>query len=141
MNKKVEKYKRLSNADRSDNIVCIFLLLPFMFFFTVFVLVPVLSSAVLSFFDYDMVSTPIFTGLDNYIRMFTGDTVFVTVLGNTLKFAVVTGPISFLLAFILAWLINEFPPLIRGFLAFLFYSPALVGNAYFIWQILFSGDS
>ena len=141
MNKKVEKYKRLSNSDRSDNIVCIFLLLPFMFFFTVFVLVPVLSSAVLSFFDYDMVSTPIFTGLDNYIRMFTGDTVFVTVLGNTLKFAVVTGPISFLLAFILAWLINEFPPLIRGFLAFLFYSPALVGNAYFIWQILFSGDS
>ena len=141
MNKKVEKYKRLSTADRSDNIVCIFLLFPFMFFFTVFVLVPVISSAVLSFFDYDMVSTPIFTGLDNYIRMFTGDSVFITVLGNTLKFAVVTGPISFLLAFVLAWLINEFPPLIRGLLAFLFYSPALVGNAYFIWQILFSGDS
>ena len=141
MNKKAEKYKRLSTADRSDNIVCIFLLLPFMFFFTDFVLVPVISSAVLSFFDYDMVSTPIFTGLDNYIRMFTGDSVFITVLGNTLKFAVVTGPISFLLAFVLAWLINEFPPLIRGLLAFLFYSPALVGNAYFIWQILFSGDS
>ena len=26
-------------------------------------------------------------------------------------------------------------------LSFLFYSPALVGNGYFIWQIMFSGDS
>ena len=136
-----QKYKKLQVSDKSDNIVCLFLLLPFMALFTIFVLVPVVSSIVLSFFDYDMVSTPIFCGLQNYMRMFTDDGVFLTVLGNTLKFAVVTGPISFLLAFLLAWLINEFPPFVRGLLAFLFYSPALVGNAYFIWQILFSGDS
>jgi len=38
-------------------------------------------------------------------------------------------------------MINEFRPGVRSFLSFLFYSPALVGNVYFIWQILFSGDS
>lgn len=116
-------------------------LLPFLALFFLFVLLPMLSSVVLSLFDYDMVSTPIWVGLKNYIRMFTGDQVFLTVLGNTLKFAVVTGPLSYILAFLLAWMINEFSPIVRSILAFLFYAPALVGNAYFIWQIIFSGDS
>ena len=38
-------------------------------------------------------------------------------------------------------MINEFGPKTRSLLSFLFYSPALVGNGYFIWQIMFSGDS
>ena len=116
-------------------------LFPFLLLFFLFILLPIISSVVLSLFDYDMVSTPIWVGLENYIRMLTGDKVFFTVLGNTLKFAVVTGPISFILAFLLAWMINEFTPIVRSILAFLFYAPALVGNAYFIWQIIFSGDS
>lgn len=135
------KGKSLKKDNRSEERVCYLLLMPFMLLFALFILIPVLSSAVLSFFDYDVVSSPIFVGFKNYIRMFTGDQVFLKALGNTLKFAVITGPISFLLAFVLAWLINEFNPFTRGILAFLFYSPALVGNAYFIWQIMFSGDS
>ena len=133
--------RKRSGADRKDNILCWILLAPFLILFGIFVLLPVLSSVVLSFFDYDTVSAPLFIGFQNYLRMFTDDSVFFKVLGNTLKFAVVTGPISFLLAFLLAWLINEFPRTLRGFLAFLFYAPALVGNAYFIWQVAFSGDS
>lgn len=130
---------RLSGA--GENTASWLLLAPFMSFFVLCTLIPVGSSIVLSFFDYDMVSTPIFTGIQNYMRMFTDDSVFFTVLGNTLKFAVVTGPLSFLLSFLLAWLINEFPHTIRSILSFLFYAPALVGNAYYIWQVAFSGDS
>ena len=114
---------------------------PFLIFFFVFNILPVLASMVLSFFDYDMVSKPIFTGLENYSRMFSGDGVFLTVLGNTLRFSIVAGPISFLLAFMLAWMINEFSRAVRVILTFIFYAPALVGNAYFIWQVFFSGDS
>lgn len=114
---------------------------PFLIFFFVFNILPVLASMVLSFFDYDMVSKPIFTGLENYSRMFSGDSVFLTVLGNTLRFSIVAGPISFLLAFLLAWMINEFSRTVRVILTFIFYAPALVGNAYFIWQVFFSGDS
>ena len=102
---------------------------------------PVLSSMVLSLFDYDMVSTPIWVGLSNYTRMFTSDETFLKVLGNTLRFSVVAGPLSFMLAFLLAWMINEFGKRIRVILTFIFYAPALVGNAYFIWQVFFSGDS
>ena len=125
----------------SDNAWYYILILPFLLLFFLFTILPMLSSVVLSLFDYDAVSAPIFVGFKNYIRMATGDKTFITVLGNTLTFAVVTGPISFILAFLLAWMINEFKPLVRSILAFLFYAPALVGNAYFIWQILFSGDS
>ena len=117
------------------------MLVPFMFFFIAFTVIPVVSSVVLSFFSYDMVSLPHFSGLENYLRMFSGDEVFPKALVNTLKFSVVTGPVSYLLAFLLAWLINEFGKTARSILSFLFYAPALVGNAYFIWQIAFSGDS
>ena len=117
------------------------MLLPFMGTFFLFNILPVLASIVLSFFDFDRVSMPIFIGLDNYIRMFTNDPVFMKTLSTTLKFAVVTGPVSYMLAFFLAWMINEFNRGLRVFLTFIFYVPALVGSGYFIWQIIFSGDS
>jgi len=125
----------------SENASYAIILIPFLSLFFIFTVLPIISSVVLSFFDYDMVSSPIFTGLQNYVRLFTGDSTFMTVFINTLKFSVITGPIGFLLSFILAWMINEFGHVMRTVLTFLFYAPALVGNAYFIWQILFSGDS
>ena len=69
------------------------------------------------------------------------DEVFVTTIKNTLIFAVITGPAGFALSFVLAWFLNEFRPLTRTVLSFMFYCPALVGNAYYIWQIAFSNDS
>lgn len=118
----------------------VILILPFLVLFLIFTIVPIIYSVVLSFFDYDVVNTPQFVGLTNYQKMFISDYEFPIAVGNTLKFAIITGPLSFAMAFILAWLINEFGPKTRSILSFLFYSPALVGNGYFIWQIMFSGD-
>jgi multiple sugar transport system permease protein len=73
--------------------------------------------------------------------MFTGDRLFPIVLKNTLVMAVILGPLSYIMAFVLAWCISEFRPMVRTFLAFLFYAPGLVGNAYFVWSIIFSGDA
>lgn len=135
--KKIKHGRTTTSEDISFYLITV----PFMLFFFLFNILPVLASMTLSFFDYDMVSSPIFTGLENYSRMFTGDDVFMKVLGNTLYFSIIAGPVSFLLAFLLAWMINEFSKTVRVILTFIFYAPALVGNAYFIWQILFSGDS
>ena len=135
------KAKGLKRMNASENRMFYLIMLPFMGLFFLFNVLPVLASMALSFFDYDMLSMPIPNGLDNYIRMFTGDDTFMKVLGNTLRFSVVAGPLSFILAFILAWMINEFSPRVRVILTFIFYAPALVGNAYFIWQVFFSGDS
>lgn len=117
------------------------MLAPFFILFFLFTILPVLSSVVLSFFDFDAVSLPRFAGLDNYMRMFLEDDIFPKALSNTLVFAVITGPIGFFLSFMLAWMVNEFGPTVRTVLSFLFYAPALTGNVYFVWQILFSGDA
>ena len=117
------------------------LLAPFFILFFLFIFLPVICSIVLSFFSFDMVSAPSFAGADNYIRMFLDDDVFLTTLKNTLLLAVLTGPAGFLLSFILAWFINEFSPRVRTVLSFMFYCPALVGNALYIWQVAFSNDS
>ena len=114
---------------------------PFILFFFVFTIIPIVSSIILSFTSYDMISSPKFVNLDNYRRLITNDTTFSVTVKNTFIFAVVSGPLGFLLAFMLAWLVNEFSPKIRAFLSFMFYAPSLVGNAYFIWQVAFSGDS
>ena len=117
------------------------LLAPFFILFFLFIFLPVICSIVLSFFSFDMVSAPSFAGADNYIRMFLDDDVFLTTLKNTLLLAVLTGPAGFLLSFILAWFINEFSPRVRTVLSFMFYCPAIVGNALYIWQVAFSNDS
>lgn len=124
-----------------EEITFFLILLPFLIAFFFFNVLPVLASMVLSFFDYDMVSAPIFISFDNYIRMFAEDEVFFKIVGTTLKFAIIVGPGGYLMAFILAWMINEFPRAVRVLLTFVFYVPSLVGNALFIWQVMFSGDS
>lgn len=117
------------------------MLAPFLIFFALFTVVPIFSSIGLSFTSYDLLSMPKFTGIDNFQRMFTGDEVFGTVVKNTLVFAIIAGPAGFLLAFVLAWFVNEFSPAVRTILSFMFYSPSLVGGAMFIWKVLFSGDA
>ena len=141
MKRKVEKEAKRRLGRSHENASFYIMLLPFAVLFFLFTILPVLSSIGLSFFSYDMISTPKWDGLQNYLRMVVGDEVFPKTVLNTLKFAVVTGPVSFFLAFLLAWFINEFKPLVRSVLAFLFYVPALTGNAYFVWQVAFSGDS
>ena len=114
---------------------------PFLVLFVLMTVLPVISSVVLSFFNFDMVSMPKFTGLDNYLRMFIQDDVFPIILKNTFVLAVLTGPLGFLLSFVLAWMINEFNTGMRTILSFMFYVPSLVGNALHIWTIIFANDS
>ena len=117
------------------------MLAPFFVFFVIFLVLPILSSIVFSFTNFDMINAPSFAGLGNYLRMFIDDDVFPVVFKNTMLFAIICGPAGFLLSFVLAWFINEFSPLVRTLLSFMFYAPALVGNAHFIWTVAFSSDS
>lgn len=117
------------------------LLAPFLIFFMLMTVLPVIASIFLSFFNFDMVSMPRFAGLENYIRMFLHDDIFPIVLKNTILLAILTGPTGFLLSFVLAWFINEFGRTARTIFSFMFYAPTLAGNAIYIWQIAFSSDS
>lgn len=110
-------------------------------FFLCFTLIPIAASVVLSFTDYNMLQTPRFVGFDNYIRLLLSDEIFVKSLSNTLLFAVITGPIGYLICFVMAWFINETGKTARPFFAFLFYSPTLAGSVFVMWTYVFSDDS
>ena len=118
-----------------------FMVLPFMFIFVLFTVVPVVASLALSFTQFNMLEAPKFVFMDNYITLFLDDELFVTALKNTLIFAAVTGPVSYLLSFVVAWFINELPPKIRAIVTLVFYAPSIAGNAYLIWTTLFSSDA
>ncbi len=117
------------------------MLLPFLLVFALFMLIPVLSAVAMSFTDFNMVQLPSFVGLDNYIRIFAEDEIFNLALKNTLLFAIITGPIGYILSFLVAWLINEFGKGIRSVITLIVYAPTLAGNVYFIWTYIFSPDS
>lgn len=139
--KKEIKRKKMSMWTSGDKISLMIMIAPFSLMFLLFMVVPIISSLALSFFSYDMINVPTFVGLSNYFRMFISDKVFSISIRNTLVFSVITGPLGFMLSFILAWMINELGPKSRTILSFLFYSPALMGNVLMIWQVMFSGDS
>ena len=83
---------------------------PYMILFLILTVIPVVTAIALSFTYFNMLEAPKFIGLENYARMFLDDDVFPKVLKNTLLFALITGPVSYCISFLSAWLINEFPP-------------------------------
>ena len=116
------------------------LLAPYMLLFGLFTVVPVLISVLLSFTYFNMLEFPRFIGWQNYTRLFLEDDIFLIAIKNTLLFAVITGPISYIACFIFAWIINELPPKARAVMTLVFYAPSISGNIYFIWLMIFSGD-
>lgn len=133
--------KHANRIQRQYNVPAIVFTMPFLLLFTVFTILPILSSVGLSFTYFNMLQPPTFIGLDNYVRLLLEDDVFLIALRNTLLFALITGPLSYILSFVFAWFINDFPRGLRTFLTFLFYAPSLAGNVYFIWTYIFSDDS
>ena len=134
------KMKQLGK-DVRQNSVSYLMMLPYMIFFALFTIAPVVVSIVLSFTDYDMVQAPVFVGLENYFQIFLNDEYFIVSLKNTLIFAIILGPASYVICFLVAWLINELKPLARAFVTALFYIPTIVGAAgWGVWRLIFSSD-
>lgn len=121
--------------------VSVFFALPFLTLFFIFVVIPVFTAVVISFTRYSILNPPEFVGLQNYLRLFLKDEIFINALKFTLLFAVISAPLSMLACLIVAWMINDFPPIMRAVLTFVFYAPSLSGGAVAIWQLIFSGDS
>ena len=127
--------------EMKNNKTAYFMLAPFMLLFIIFTVLPVVLSIFLSLTDFNMLQMPHFLGIDNYMRLFLDDEIFILAIQNTLIFAAITGPVSYILALLVAWFINELPPKIRAVVTLVFYAPSISGNAYLIWKTLFSSDS
>lgn len=113
---------------------------PYFILFLIFSIAPVLVSMGLSFTYFNMLEAPQFIGWSNYLKLFLEDDIFLIALKNTLFFAVITGPFSYILCLLFAWIINEFKGKLRAFLTLIFYAPSICGQAYLIWTIILTGD-
>ena len=123
------------------NKVAYLMIAPYMLIFTCFTLIPVALSMILSFTDFNMLEMPSRFNLDNYIRLFLDDDIFLIALKNTFIFAVIVGPASYIMSFMVAWFINELSPKIRAIVTLIFYAPSISGQVYLVWGTLFSSDS
>lgn len=117
-----------------------YLIAPYTFLFIIFTVVPVIMSLALSFTYFNLLEFPSFIGWDNYMNLFVNDDVWMVAIKNTAILAVVTGPLSYIMAFVFAWLINELRPLLRSFMTLVFYAPSISGNVYLVWKLIFSSD-
>ena len=114
---------------------------PYAVIFTVFTVIPVVLAIVMSFTYFNLLEPPQFRGLFNYMRLFLDDDVFWLSMKNTLIFALLTGPLSYFLCLVFAWLINELPVRARNLFTLVFYAPSISGALYVIWSFIFSGDA
>jgi len=133
----------VSELKRSDGKWIVAFLGPYAVIFTIFIIVPIIIAVLLSFTNFNTIQFPDFVGLKNYISLFTYDEVFMQyVLPNTIKFALIVGPLGYALSFFLAWMLAQIPRVPRTILALIIYSPSMtVGVAMqVIWLTIFSGD-
>lgn len=129
-------------TDQQGKIAYMFLM-PYIILFTIFILVPVITAIMLSFTFFDVINMPKFTGLQNYISLFTQDTVFLKyVIPNTFYFAIVVGIGGYVLSFLLAYSLAQLQKAPRTLLSLAIYTPSMLGQVFIgvVWKTIFSGD-
>lgn len=115
---------------------------PFIIGFLMFMIVPMLLSLYYSFCDYNILSPPVWTGLSNYVKIFTADSRFVKTIGVTFFFAFFSVPLRLVFALLVALLLlrnTKMTPLYRA----LYYLPSIIGGSVavaILWKRMFAMD-
>jgi len=115
---------------------------PFLLLFTIFTILPVGISMALSVTNYNMMEAPSFIGLTNFKLLILDDKEFLIAMKNTMIFALISGPISFIASFLMAWLINNLRKM-RNVFSLAFYAPSITSGVAMgtVWMYFFSSDS
>ena len=134
----MNRIKRLANQ---KNTAGYFFTLPFIIGFFMFLVVPMGMSLYYSFCDYNILSPPVFTGLENFKHMLQDATFFKT-LKVTFFFAFVSFPLKLLFALFVAMLLLKNSKL-SGFYRAAYYLPSIIGGSVAVsvlWKRMFSSD-
>ncbi|MFZ5967789.1 MAG: carbohydrate ABC transporter permease [Bacillota bacterium] len=114
--------------------------MPWILGFLIFTTYPFVTSLVLSFTKYDIISSPKFIGFANYVRMFTEDQDFWKSLTATFKYVFLTVPLKLAFALFIAFILN-FKLKGISFYRTAYYVPSILGANVAIavlWRFLFS---
>lgn len=116
---------------------------PFYITFSLFIIAPTVAAIMLSFTHFNAIEPPRFAGWANFKLLLTQDLVFWKhAIPNTLQFAILVGPLGYLLSFALAWLITQLPSKLRVWYTLAMYTPSLTAGIAMavVWIVVFSGD-
>ncbi|MGN7454125.1 carbohydrate ABC transporter permease [Paenibacillus pasadenensis] len=115
---------------------------PFVIGFLAFTLIPMFISLYLSFTSYNLFSAPRWIGLDNFVKMFTGDPKYMNSLRVTFLYVFVGVPLRLMFALFIAMLLNNGSRLI-GTYRTLFYLPSIIGGSVAVsimWRNIFGSE-
>jgi multiple sugar transport system permease protein len=140
--------KRLfERSKKRDKWSTVLLLLPYVLLFSVFIIIPVLVSFILSFTYFNLIEFPSFAdlyGFYNYVILVTQDNNFLRyVIPNTIKYSIIVGPGGYVLSFIMAWMLSQIQAGPRKWISLAMYTPSMVGGVFItvIWRTMFNGDT
>jgi multiple sugar transport system permease protein len=135
------KFRRLSRTETRQLVTGLLFVSPWLIGFLAFTLYPVLAALYYSMTRYDLLRSPVFIGLANYIEIFTRDPVFPTVAYNTLYWVFFSVPLGVLAAYLMASLLNT---KIRGrsFFRAVFFFPSIIPAVVvaMVWQFLLNAQ-
>jgi len=103
---------------------------------------PFISSFVMSFTDYDLMTSPEFIGIENYRYMLTEDDIFWKSMSVTFLYVFLTIPVKLAFALGIAFILN-FKLRGIGFFRTAYYIPSILGSSIAIavlWRALFAID-
>lgn len=121
--------------------------LPYLLCFGIFLFYPLVYGIILSFQDYDMLTTHKFIGLKNYTDIFTPGTYvhdqFFRGLWGTVKFVLYSVPVLVIVGLALALLVNSLSPKVRGLFRTVYFIPYAISATVMatIWMRVFDTDS
>ena len=133
------KLRKFLNKESSAGVV---FCMPFIIGFLVFLIIPMGMSLYYSFCDYDILSPPVFTGLDNYIEIFTADETFWHSVKATFLFVFVSVPLRLIFALIVALILVKSTKA-TGFYRAAYYLPSILGGSVAVavlWRRIFATD-
>jgi multiple sugar transport system permease protein len=136
---KIPMRPRLSYLKHQERMAYIFIIPPLSLYF-IFSLLPMIVGIVLSFTEYDVIRSPVFVGMDNYRRVFQ-DVFFRDFLWNTIRYAMMFVPASFVASLGAALLLNRKKMYVSIFRT-AFYLPVLCSMVAMatIWLWLLNGQ-
>ena len=132
--------KSLGSFFNRQEVAAYVFIMPMIIGLLTFTLAPIMISFVLSFTRYDILSSPTFIGLDNYIRMFTTDPVFWQSFRVTLFFTFVSVPLRLVFALLVAILFFRGTRLVGVYRA-VYYLPSIMGGSVAVavlWRRIFA---
>ena len=138
-NAKITVNKKTRRLVLHENVASYLFMLPFLAFFLIFVLYPMVMCVYTSFFDATMGREDIFVGLTNYKELF-HDEVFRKGLVNTIIIVVVSVPVTCVFSLWVASAISKMPVAATSAFRCIFYLPVVTGSVAvtMVWKWIFN---